>query len=81
MLVHALPSEPACEHMTDEKGTTVADVNHDYPATDDVVVVKFPQRTDSTLEPLQTYAYPRSRIRLVDPFHDRDVDGTEGGDA
>jgi len=74
MLVHALPSEPACEHEIDEKGTTVANINQDYPATDDVVVVTFPQRTDSTLGPLQTYAYPRSRIRLVDSFHDGDGD-------
>lgn len=78
MLVHALPSETAAEYEINERGTTVAEVNPDYPATDDVVVVMFPQRTDVTLEPLEKYAYPRQRLRLVEPFHDRDADEEAG---
>ncbi|OVE83181.1 hypothetical protein [Natronolimnobius baerhuensis] len=61
-----------------ESGPTVADVNPDYPADDDVVEVVFPQRTDVTLEALKPYAYPRSRLQLETPIHDRDDD--DGGE-
>lgn len=61
---------------TDDDGEplTVADFNPEYPATDDVVEVIYPQRTDLTLERKKKYAFPRARLELVAPIHDRDGD-------
>lgn len=54
-----------------EDGLTVADVNTEYPANQDVVEVVYPQRTDLTLEEKDRYAFPRSRLELVESIHDR----------
>ncbi|GGN84456.1 hypothetical protein [Haloarcula pellucida] len=58
---------------------TVADYNQDYPSDDDVIEVVFPERTTADVDRLERYAYPRSRLALVEPIHDCDG-GEEGED-
>lgn len=82
LIVVARPSETAAEYMVDDPGTaaddvTVADLNPEYPAEDDVVEAVYAQRTDVDLEE-KRYAFPRSRLRLEAALHDRD---DEAGDA
>ncbi|RDZ53103.1 hypothetical protein C5C07_15320 [Haloferax sp. Atlit-4N] len=72
MLVVGLDTLRADAYKLADDGPTVADVNPAYPATDDVVEVTFPQRTDLDVEK-KRYAYPRSRLRLEHPLHNRDA--------
>ena len=58
-----------------EEDLTVADVNPEYPADDDVVECVFPTRTDLDLQDKKRYAYPRSRLEMVARVHDRDENG------
>jgi len=62
-----------------EDGLTVADVNTEYPADDDVVECVYPSRTDLSLEDKTRFAYPKSRLEIVNRVHDRD--GDNGGDG
>lgn len=73
MLVVELPTESAAEYEF-KPDVTVADANPDYPADDDVVLVAFPKRTDATVEPLERYSFPRSRLRLEASIHDLEAD-------
>lgn len=71
LLVVATPVETAAEYELGD-GRTVADVNQDYPAEDDVVEVVFPKRTDVDVDHNRRYAYPRSRLEVVTPIHTDD---------
>ena len=73
MLVVGTPLETAAEYECN--GQTIADYNPDYPAEDDVVEVVYPQRTDVSTRPLERYAFPRARLELAEPIHDRDGGG------
>ncbi|SFS63426.1 hypothetical protein [Halostagnicola kamekurae] len=73
MVVVRTPLEPANE-VDARNGKTVAESNPGYPADDDVVVVKFPERTSTDIGPLQGYAFPRTRLEIVARVHDRNDD-------
>jgi len=73
MLVVGLDTLQAEAYKLSGDGPTVADVNAEYPETDDVVEVTFPQRTDLDVDN-KRYAYPRSRLQLTQPIHDRKSD-------
>lgn len=77
MLVVGLDTLRADAYELANGGPTVADVNAEYPETDDVVEVVFPDRTDMDADK-KRYAYPRTRLKLETPIHSRDED--EGGD-
>ena len=73
MVVVATPAEQADEYVVDgedELEATVAEYNEDYPADDTVVEITYPQRTATDLNDGQRYAFPRSRLQLVDSVHD-----------
>ncbi|KDE58530.1 hypothetical protein EL22_04110 [Halostagnicola sp. A56] len=76
MVVVRTPLEPA-NAIDARDGETVAECNPKYPADDDVIVVKFPERTSTDLGSLQGYAFPRTRLEVVAHVHDRD--GDDGG--
>lgn len=73
LVVVKLPTENASDY--DVNGQSIADYNPDYPPTDDVIEVAYAQRTDVALETQNAYGFPRSRLRLVTPLHDRQQDG------
>ncbi|WP_052367751.1 hypothetical protein [Haloferax sp. ATB1] len=76
MLVVGLDTLRADAYELSDDGPTVADVNPAYPETDDVVEVTFPQRTDLDVDK-KRYAYPRSRLQLEHPLHNRDTKESE----
>lgn len=61
-----------------EKGVTIADVNPEHPTEDDVVEVVFAGRVDMEVSSMRRYAYPRARLVLETPIHDRDAE--DGGE-
>jgi hypothetical protein len=77
MVVVGVPVESAVEYRLSEDGPTVADVNPDYPAGDDVVEAVFPERTDVDISSRKRYAYPRSRLEVVARVHDRTTDDAD----
>jgi len=70
MLVVGLDTRKAAAYEL-EDGVTIADVNPEYPAEDDVVEVVFPGRVDMEISSMRRYAYPRRRLELETPLHDR----------
>jgi len=74
LLVTAITPQSASEYDVGEK--TVAAYNESYPADDRVIEVRYPQRTTQDVDRLDDYAFPRSRLELAEPLHDRD-DGEE----
>lgn len=78
MLVVATAVERADEYDVDD-GKTVADYNPDYASEVQVFEVTYPQRTDPDVANARRYAFPRGRLRLETPVHDRDDE--DGGDA
>lgn len=80
MVVVAVSPHAAHEYRLEGTSKTVAEVNEAYPANDDVVEAVYPDRDDDDLAALKRYAFPRSRLELVTPVHDRD-DEQEGSDA
>ena len=79
LVVTGLPLERVGTYDVD--GTPLAEYNPEYPPEDHAIEVAYLQRTDVYLAEQQTYAFPRSRLRLVTPLHDRDERGDqEGGD-
>jgi len=80
MVVMEVSPHAAHEYRLEGTSKTVAEVNEAYPANDDVVEVVYPGRDDDDLAALKRYAFPRSRLELVSPVHDRD-DDQEGSDA
>lgn len=77
MVVVGTPVETAEAYRC--HGETIADYNPDYPADDDVIEVVYPQRTDIEL-PDDEYAFPRSRLRLEEPVHNREAEEVEADD-
>ena len=73
MVVVALPTENADEYEIGE-GKTVHDYNQEYPADDDVICVTYPSRTCVDMDALKEYAFPKSRLDVVAPVHDREDD-------
>ena len=71
MIVVGLPPETTGEYTVD--GTPLIEYDEEYPASDDVVEVVYPQRTDVDVSE-NRYAFPRSRLRLAHAIHDRDAD-------
>ena len=76
LVVVGTPPETAAERQAGAK--TVAAWNPDYPAEDDVIEVVYADRTDVDIGPLKRYSFPRSRLALEEPVHDRD---DEDGDS
>lgn len=74
MLVVGTPLARAKTYEIDDDGTTVADVNPEYPGADHVVEVAFPQRTTADVGDLVTYAYPRERLERVAAVHSEEGD-------
>ena len=79
LVVTGLPLQLATTYLVD--GTPLAEYNPEYPPEAHAIEVAYAQRTDVSLEEQQTYAFPRSRLRLVTPLHDRDERGDQEGDA
>lgn len=76
MLVVSLPGLSAEEYEVNPGGKTIAEYNPEYPASDAVIEIVYPSRTDKTLSSLERYAYPVSRLELAEPIHERE-NGTE----
>lgn len=74
LVVKTLPDTCEEYHVDD---VPLADHNPSYPADDSVVEIVYPKRTDVSV-PGRTYAFPRSRLQLVNPIHD--FDGAEEED-
>ncbi len=73
MLVVGRSPQPAAHYnLGDDQ--TVADVNPEYPAGDDVLEVVYPERASIDVGNLDVYAFPRSRLELDSPVHDRSED-------
>jgi len=72
VLVTGLTAKTAADYEI-EDGLTVADANPEYPADDKVIEIGYAQRCDLDV-PKQNYAFPRSRLELVTPLHDRGED-------
>jgi hypothetical protein len=70
LVVTGLPLARVASYDVD--GTPLTEYNPEYAAEDHVIEVAYAQRADVSLEEQQTYAFPRSRLRLVTPLHDRD---------
>lgn len=69
MVVVGLPLQRAATYNIGD-GRTVADVNPEYPDTEPVAEVVFPDRTDVYLCEQREYAYPEARLERVTPVHD-----------
>ena len=78
LVVTGLPPQRATTYEI--KGTSLAEYNSEYPPEDPAIEVVYAQRTDVFLAEQPTYAFPRSRLRLVTPLHDRDERGDQEGD-
>lgn len=52
------------------EGIQVADYNPSYPDDDGVIEAVYPKRAAVSLDISETYAFPRSRLKLVEPIHD-----------
>jgi len=63
----------ADEYVFDEMHRTVADANPDYPASDGVVNVVYPDASDCDIDSLERYAYPVSRLVVVTPIKSPEV--------
>lgn len=77
LLVTGLPLERAASCVIDDDGTTIADVNPDYPREDHVIEIAYLDRTDVFVDEQPSYGFPRSRLELETPLHDRDTDEEE----
>lgn len=78
MLVVNLDTLQADAYELEDGGPTIADLNSEYPADDDVVEVVYPNRTDLSLENKERYAFPKSRLEVENRVHDRN--GDSGGE-
>lgn len=79
MLVVGLVLKQADEYEVNS-GQTLANMNSEYPHTDDVVEIVYPSRTDVDTRPLDRYAFPRSRLALRNPIHNREDGDGDGGE-
>jgi hypothetical protein len=78
LVVTGLPLQRAASYDVD--GMPLSEHNPEYPAEDHAIEVAYAQRTDVYLDEQRTYAFPRSRLRLVTPLHDRDESAAQEGD-
>ena len=65
------------------EGMRVTDYNPSYPEDDPVIEAVYPKRAAVSLDPSEAYAFPRSRLELVEPIHnvERVVAGVSGSDC
>ncbi|MDL0133548.1 hypothetical protein [Halobacterium salinarum] len=75
LLVATITPQTAEEYDVGDQ--TIATYNQSYPADDRVIEVRYPQRTTQNVDRLDDYAFPRSRLELETPLHDRDDEGEE----
>jgi len=75
LVVTGLPLQRAATYLVD--GTPLTEYNPEYPPEAHAIEVAYAQRTDAFLEEQQTYAFPRSQLRLVTPLHDRGERGDQ----
>jgi len=75
MVVVERTGHTAREYRLEGSSKTVADVNEDYPAADDVVEVVYPERETERLGDLKQYAFPVSRLQVTNPVHSQDEEG------
>lgn len=80
MVVVERTDHTAREYRLEGSSKTVADVNEDYPATDDVVEVVYPERETERMGDLKPYAFPVSRLQVTAPVHDQDELEDKEGD-
>lgn len=52
------------------EGMRVADYNPSYPDDDPVIEAVYPKRGAVSLDTSKSYAFPRSRLELVQPIHE-----------
>lgn len=62
------------------EGMRVADYNPSYPDDDAVVEAVYPERAAVSLDTREAYAFPRSRLELVEPIHDDERVEVAAGD-
>lgn len=74
LIVVGRPPETVAEYEVD--GEPLTEYNPEHPGDDDVVEAVYAKRTDIEVSD-QTYAFPRSRLRLAAAIHDRDEDESE----
>lgn len=75
LLVAELHATRAEDYAIDAQ-RTVADANPEWPCDDKVVSVVYPRRSDMDVFTCKKYAFPRSRLALTEPIHDRDDGGS-----
>ena len=75
MIVVGIPGRTAREYRFGDGQKTVADVNPEYDQFSEVIECKIPDRTDNDLGSLKEYAYPASRLELVEPIHEIEAEG------
>lgn len=68
MVVVGMDTLQADAYELGDGGPTVAEVNPEYPPTDDVVECVFPNRTDMDIDK-KRYAYPRARLERIASVH------------
>lgn len=76
MLVVGRSPQPAAHYSLGDD-QTVADVNPEYPPEDHVLEVVYPERGTVDVPSLDAYAFPRGRLELTTPIHDRSDDEEE----
>lgn len=52
------------------EGMRLCEYNPSYPEDDAVIEAVYPKRTAVSLDTSEAYAFPRSRLKLVEPVHD-----------
>ncbi|WP_226041548.1 hypothetical protein [Natrinema sp. DC36] len=73
MLVVRASSNSAGEYWLPDGDETVAEYN-DCDPDEDVYQIEFVDRTTKDVDAAKRYPYPRSKLRLENPIHDRDGD-------
>lgn len=68
LLVVGKSANQADEYYVD--GMRVADYNPSYPDDDAVIEAVYPKRAAVSLDTSESYAFPRSRLELVESIHD-----------
>lgn len=70
LLVVGRSPNSADEYYVD--GVRLCEYNPSYPEDDAVVEAVYPKRADVSLDTSDSYAFPRSRLELVEPIHGAD---------
>lgn len=78
LLVVGRPADGADEYLVD--GVRLSEYNPSYPDDDGVVEAIYPRQEAVSLATSETYAFPRSRLRIAEPIHgDLTVEAAMGG--